>query len=225
MMSGAGGWCNPSWEAVSSCGCTCAAGRQNKDWSSQTGWRARKSILYKEKCNPVNGRKMNNNRKEERRRDGKDDWVGGRARRELLSRAAPHSMGLRPISISSTPSISVAFSVFAVIRCHVQSWIRGWLILPHASNHPFNTWLVATSACLCSVDISFFYLCSFFCFSSLSLGGVSYLRCLLGAGIIFLVEVCSCFTLSVTNLPCKADPLWSYKILTVEVGPKLCEQK
>lgn len=56
-----------------------------------------------------------------------------------------------------------------------------------------------------SIDISFSYLCSFFCLSSLSQGGASYLRCLLGAIMIFLVEVCSWFTLAVTYLAYQTD--------------------
>lgn len=67
-----------------------------------------------------------------------EDWIRGQARLELLCQAAPLSTGLMPISIPSTPSISVALSPFALMTCHVRSWISGWMILPYAKSpaHP-----------------------------------------------------------------------------------------
>lgn len=89
---------------------------------------------------PVNVRKMNSNGKDLCQRAWMKTELEKLARVGLLSQAAPFlSMEPRLISISSTPSIAAAFSIFTVIECHVQSWVCEWVILLHAQNHPSNT--------------------------------------------------------------------------------------
>lgn len=210
MMSCAGGWCNPSWEAVSSCGCACAVGRQNKDWSSQT------QVEELEKAYCI--------------RKSVTLWMAGRwiiiekKRGEETERRLGRRASQTGTTQPSCPSQHGAQTYFHLINpLHLSGLL---CIRCHKMPCPeLNQRMTDITPCLkpsiqhlvgCNLLLSLFcryflfYLCSFFCFSSLSLGGVSYLRCLLGAVMIFLVEVCSCFTPSVTYLPMQGR---FYKIL------------